>query len=664
MKKWCIQPGKRTQVYPKVAKTKNNDVPVTMQPRKPKLPLDILVCTPDATSALTQKCLKSLRETTAHIEYTLYIEDNHGIQPFNHAESINKALDRATGYLVTCDDDVTFTPGWLDSALDIVEADKDVGVVGFTLYDAPNKIWGSGMDTLNDGTVKVDTIHYPYPKDQYAQCSACFLLPPTDMRFDTRYKKYRFESDFCFRMKEAGKRVVVVPNIVFHEKGTQYCLWNDKNKRTSNLSHDRELFCNDWIKTGRLQKLYKDQIRVGTSFDRKGKTVIVTAAVGKGYGASVPLIKRMAQRHGHDFVCIDESWATNETTPHHLKWKINAILEQGYENCLWIDSDTLPKPDCPDIFSVVPVGNLGIFDEHPCLLLQKVDRARTCKDFVENWRKHWGPIEYTYPGYYFNSGVMVFDRTCNPFIPRADGVYCFKNDILKDQTYLNIVTTSFPKTFLEWKWNRLGIIGMHMHLGFSDMLKEAYIPHYCGKNNTKDLLQKDLKKMVPAPNERQEPTSENGLRFLCRCVNERSKIKNMVEVGSAYGESAWIFTEMFPDVFLTCVDNWEGKRYAKAEKEFDRVFNSIPNVRKVKGDSSASSENFEKCSLDFVYIDAAHDYASVKKDIKAWLPKVKPGGFIGGHDYKLQWQGCMRAVNEEFTGPTMVFEDSSWIVPV
>jgi len=38
-------------------------------------------------------------------------------------------------------------------------------------------------------------------------------------------------------------------------------------------------------------------------------------------------------------------------------------------------------------------------------------------------------------------------------------------------------------------------------------------------------------------------------------------------------------------------------------------------------------------SLDFVYIDARHDYRSVLEDLEAWLPKVRAGGVIAGHDY-------------------------------
>ncbi len=39
--------------------------------------------------------------------------------------------------------------------------------------------------------------------------------------------------------------------------------------------------------------------------------------------------------------------------------------------------------------------------------------------------------------------------------------------------------------------------------------------------------------------------------------------------------------------------------------------------------------------LDWAYIDANHSFASVVEDIGLWLPKVRSGGLICGHDYGL-----------------------------
>jgi hypothetical protein len=49
--------------------------------------------------------------------------------------------------------------------------------------------------------------------------------------------------------------------------------------------------------------------------------------------------------------------------------------------------------------------------------------------------------------------------------------------------------------------------------------------------------------------------------------------------------------------------------------------------------SLEAAKRVEDGTLDFVYIDARHDYASVLEDLQAWFPKVRAGGLLAGHDY-------------------------------
>jgi hypothetical protein len=61
------------------------------------------------------------------------------------------------------------------------------------------------------------------------------------------------------------------------------------------------------------------------------------------------------------------------------------------------------------------------------------------------------------------------------------------------------------------------------------------------------------------------------------------------------------------------------------------------------------AKNYEDGSLDFVFIDASHVLEDVARDIDAWLPKVKKGGLIAGHDFcAYPGFGVMRAVLERF----------------
>lgn len=69
-------------------------------------------------------------------------------------------------------------------------------------------------------------------------------------------------------------------------------------------------------------------------------------------------------------------------------------------------------------------------------------------------------------------------------------------------------------------------------------------------------------------------------------------------------------------------------------------------VNVIKGHSLDVVNTYEDESIDFCFIDGSHEYEDVKADILAYLPKVKKGGILAGHDYDPAWQGVMRAVDE------------------
>jgi hypothetical protein len=49
----------------------------------------------------------------------------------------------------------------------------------------------------------------------------------------------------------------------------------------------------------------------------------------------------------------------------------------------------------------------------------------------------------------------------------------------------------------------------------------------------------------------------------------------------------------------------------------------------------------------WVHLDGRHDREGVKADITAWLPKVKPDGWLSGDDYdEIKWPRVVSAVRE------------------
>lgn len=72
-------------------------------------------------------------------------------------------------------------------------------------------------------------------------------------------------------------------------------------------------------------------------------------------------------------------------------------------------------------------------------------------------------------------------------------------------------------------------------------------------------------------------------------------------------------------------------------------------VNLIQAASPAAAGMYADGSLDFVWIDGAHDRASVEADCRAWWPKIRPGGTMAGHDF--DWpevrQGVMDAQIED-----------------
>ena len=49
--------------------------------------------------------------------------------------------------------------------------------------------------------------------------------------------------------------------------------------------------------------------------------------------------------------------------------------------------------------------------------------------------------------------------------------------------------------------------------------------------------------------------------------------------------------------------------------------------------TSMASELIPDNSLDYIYIDARHDYCGVMDDLEMFWPKLKSGAIVAGHDY-------------------------------
>lgn len=134
---------------------------------------------------------------------------------------------------------------------------------------------------------------------------------------------------------------------------------------------------------------------------------------------------------------------------------------------------------------------------------------------------------------------------------------------------------------------------------------------------------------------------------------------HFVEVGCWKGKStSYMAVEIAnsgKDIRFDCVDTWRGDKFTGVFETDELYDEFIKNMNPVveyynpyRMTSIEAAENYADESLDFVFLDASHDYESVMQDIVAWYPKVKVGGYIGGDDYWPTLPGVIRAVDEFF----------------
>lgn len=160
----------------------------------------------------------------------------------------------------------------------------------------------------------------------------------------------------------------------------------------------------------------------------------------------------------------------------------------------------------------------------------------------------------------------------------------------------------------------------------------------------------------------------------------------IAEVGVEYGGYTDIYINMFynPEIYL--VDLWSIERnddpyFKNNPQQLEIGYNKIltkygddKRVKICKGHSDDWCDTFEDGTFDWVYIDANHTYEAAKNDILKWLPKVKKGGVLSGHDFNpdpnnivYDTFGVDRAVKEIFGNSFNLTNDyyyKTWYVTI
>ena len=150
----------------------------------------------------------------------------------------------------------------------------------------------------------------------------------------------------------------------------------------------------------------------------------------------------------------------------------------------------------------------------------------------------------------------------------------------------------------------------------------------------------------------------------------------MIEVGSWKGASAIHMANLakslgIDDFVLLCVDTWLGSPEHWAVRDSPdympclKLCNGYPQLYwqflanvtlsghsdcivpfPISSDGAAQFLRTKSVVFDAAYIDAGHEYRSVRNDLEAFWPLVRPGGVMFGDDFVAGWHGVVRAVSE------------------
>jgi hypothetical protein len=165
------------------------------------------------------------------------------------------------------------------------------------------------------------------------------------------------------------------------------------------------------------------------------------------------------------------------------------------------------------------------------------------------------------------------------------------------------------------------------------------------------------------------------LAFICWALD--IEVRTVVEIGVNKGETSQLLRHLFPDANLYLIDSWKltstydcsgtpisrkNKHYENAYQHVTTLFEKDSQVTILRMPSLEGTRHVPD-DLDLVFIDANHEYTEVRKDIQSWLPKVRPGGLLAGHDYDQNipmFSGVKQAVDEIFGRKILLGKDRIW----
>jgi hypothetical protein len=150
------------------------------------------------------------------------------------------------------------------------------------------------------------------------------------------------------------------------------------------------------------------------------------------------------------------------------------------------------------------------------------------------------------------------------------------------------------------------------------------------------------------------------------------EINRMAEVGVWRGNTTKRVLKKCHSILTQywAIDPWKPFSVGKAKHLTEEMWNErylsvcalqkwFFNLHILRMTSLEAAALFRDAYFDLVFLDADHSYESTLADIRAWLPLVRTGGWLTGHDYERE-PGVNKAVAESFD-KIELFPEDIWV---
>lgn len=151
---------------------------------------------------------------------------------------------------------------------------------------------------------------------------------------------------------------------------------------------------------------------------------------------------------------------------------------------------------------------------------------------------------------------------------------------------------------------------------------------------------------------------ENCELLLNRLLMLEKMEKNGVvaEIGVDEGKFSQLIHKKVKPAKFHLIDMWGTDRFHDGKFEAVKTYFSEEieegTVQIHKTMSTKAAHDFADEYFDWIYIDTDHSYETTRDELKLYAPKMKPGGIMAGHDYRMgNWvssyrYGVIEAVHE------------------